>query len=59
MTLQLRVEILHHSISIGILNPFKCSKPLYIKFYPMNKYGYNIIINLFIVYFYYCNLKDI
>lgn len=57
--MNIRIDLLNNNFSFGIMNPFRCSKPFYIKFYPMNKYGYNIIINLFIVYFYHCNLKDI
>lgn len=57
--MKFNITILHHSLSFGTFNPFECTKPIYIKFKPFNKYGYNMIINLLFVYVYYCNLRDV
>lgn len=57
--MNIRITVFNKSVSLGLMNPFKNSKPLYIRYLPDNRYSYNFILNLVIVYIYYSNLDNV
>jgi len=57
--MNIQITILNHCISLGILNPMKCTKPFYFKYRNDERYSYNLILNAGIVFIYYSNLKNI